>query len=110
MNFIDSNKGKAILYYGGHMYTVKTKTGTSTRWECSKRKSNRCSGFLRACINDDRDILSQSEHNHPPNYDEGSAKEKISNMKQDLSNLAAPGGKHSKYMLTIYPGSRQTKG
>ena len=63
------------------MYTLKTKTKMSARWECSKRKSNECSGLsLRAWINDDRNILSSGQNNHPANNEEVSANVKTSQI------------------------------
>ena len=66
---IRNNKGGEKLCYNGYMYTEKSTSGTTKRWECSRRSVSSCNGKITTNL-EVSDIISSKEHNHE--RDEGS--------------------------------------
>ena len=69
MEVIRNNKGVKKLCYNGYMYTKKSTSATTKRWECSRRPALRCNGKITTNLSVS-DIISSIEHNHE--RDEGS--------------------------------------
>ncbi|CAM1319229.1 Uncharacterised protein g7146 [Pycnogonum litorale] len=66
MEVIRSNKGGEKLCYDGHMYTKKSSSVSTKRWECSKRAALSCNGNVTTDI-DVSHVISSVDHNHERN-------------------------------------------
>ena len=63
MEFIQNNKGSEKLCHDGYMYTKKSVSTTTKRWECARRKAFNCSGKIVTNL-DVNETVSSIEHNH----------------------------------------------
>ena len=63
MEVIRNNKGGEKLSYKGYMYTKKSSSATTKRWECSRRSAFGCNGKITTNL-EMSDIISSIEHNH----------------------------------------------
>ncbi|XP_066950862.1 uncharacterized protein [Macrobrachium rosenbergii] len=69
MEVIRNNKGGEKLCYKGYMYTKKSTSATTMRWECSRKSAFGCNGKITTNLAIS-DVISIIEHNHAG--DEGS--------------------------------------
>ena len=63
MELIQNNKGGEKLCHDGYMYTKKSVSKTTKRWECARRKAFNCSGKIVTNL-DVNETVSSIEHNH----------------------------------------------
>ena len=63
MELIRNNKGGEKLCHNGYMYTKKSVSKTTKRWECARRKAFNCSGKIVTNL-DVNETLKFIEHNH----------------------------------------------
>ncbi|XP_068204568.1 uncharacterized protein [Palaemon carinicauda] len=69
MEVIRNNKGGEKLCYNGYIYTKKSASKTTKRWECSRRSALNCNGIITTNLEVSA-IISSKDHNHE--LDEGS--------------------------------------
>ena len=62
MELIQNNKGGKKLCHDGYMYTKKSVSTTTKRWECARRKAFNCSGKIVTNL-DVNETVSSIEHN-----------------------------------------------
>ena len=66
MELIRNNKGGEKLCHDGYMYTKKSVSATTKRWECAQRKAfNNCKGKIVTNL-EATEPVSVIEHNHEP--------------------------------------------
>ena len=83
MEVIQSNKGGEKLCYDGHMYTKKSTSSSTKRWECAKRTALSCNGKITTDIDVSR-VISRIEHNHDGNIFTIEAAKMRENLRQRL--------------------------
>lgn len=88
MEFITTNRGARFVIKNQYLF-YKNKTGNNgnSYWECSERRNgNGC--HARISLDENDELLTETEHTHPPNPDEVAARKVKLNMKRDarLSN------------------------
>ncbi|XP_075070573.1 uncharacterized protein LOC142159778 isoform X2 [Mixophyes fleayi] len=64
---VPSQKGTMLLNVGGFLFSKNKQRGERCYWRCTERSSGKCSAnaITRELANT-RELLSHSEHNHPP--------------------------------------------
>ena len=83
MEVIQSNKGGEKLCYDGHMYTKKSTSSSTKRWECAKRTALSCNGKITTDIDVSR-VISRIEHNRDGNIFTIEAVKMRENLRQRL--------------------------